>query len=52
MEQNKPLYIMFIDLTKVFDIVSRTGMYKVLEKIGCLPKLLQMIHTFHDGMIE
>ena len=49
-EQNKPLYIMFINLRKVFDIVSRTGLHKVPEKINCLLKLLQMIHAFHNGM--
>ena len=40
----------FIDLTKAFDTVRRTGLYKVAEKIRCPLKLLQMIHAFHDGM--
>ena len=39
-EQHMPLYIAFIDLTKAFDIVSRNGLFKVLPKIGCPPKLL------------
>ena len=39
-EQNKPLYVAFIDLTKAFDLVSRTGLINLLEKIGCPPKLL------------
>ena len=49
-EQNKPLYIVFINLTEAFDTVSRIGLYKVLEKIWCLPKLLQMICTLHNVM--
>ena len=42
-----PLYIAFIDLTKVFDLVSRDGLFKVLPKIGCPPKLQSMIESFH-----
>ena len=46
-EQHMPLYIDFIDLTKAFDIVSRDGLFKVLTKIGCPPKLQCMIESFH-----
>ena len=49
-EQNKPLYIMFIDLTIAYDTMSRTWLFRVLEKIICPLKLLQRIHTFHDRM--
>ena len=42
-----PLYIAFIDLTKAFDLVSRDGLFKVLPKIGCPPKLQSMIASFH-----
>ena len=49
-EQHKPLLLAFIDLTKAFDLVSRDGLFKVLAKIGCPPKLLSMIQSFHDGM--
>ena len=42
-----PLYIAFIDLTKAFDLVSRDGLFKVLPKIGCPPKLQRMIESFH-----
>ena len=34
-EQNMPMSIAFIDLTKAFDIVSREGMFAILLKIGC-----------------
>lgn len=49
-EQRKPLYIAFIDLTKAFDLVSRSGLFILLEKIGCPPKLLNIIRSFHDDM--
>ena len=37
-EQQKPLYIAFIDLTKAFDLVSRDGLFNILLKIGYLPE--------------
>ena len=49
-EQQQPFYLAFIDLTKVFDLVSRTGLFKLLEKIGCQPKLLSIIASFHVNM--
>ncbi|XP_067905187.1 uncharacterized protein si:dkey-234i14.6 isoform X2 [Heterodontus francisci] len=49
-EQQMPLYIAFIDLTKAFDLVSRRGLFRLLEKIGCPPKLLSIITSFHDNM--
>ena len=49
-EQQMPLYIAFIDLTKAFDLVSREGLFKVLKKIGCPDKLLSIIISFHENM--
>ena len=49
-EQHKPLYIAFIDLTKAFDLVSREGLFNILPKIGCLPKLYRLVRSFHDDM--
>ena len=49
-EQQQPLYLAFIHLTKAFDLVSRTGLFKLLEKIGCPPKLLSIIASFHVNM--
>ena len=48
-EQQQPLYIAFIDLTKAFDFVSRDGLFKILPLIGFPPKLLSFIKSFHDG---
>ena len=49
-EQRRPLYLAFIDLTKAFDLVSRNGLFALLERIGCPPKLLKVITSFHDDM--
>ena len=49
-EQRQPLFIAFIDLTKAFDLVSREGLFKILPKIGCPPRLLSIIRSFHDDM--
>ncbi|KAL6458375.1 hypothetical protein MHYP_G00336050 [Metynnis hypsauchen] len=49
-EQQKPLYVTFIDLTKAFDLVSRDGLFNILLKIKCPRKLYSMIRSFHDGM--
>ena len=49
-EQQMPLYIAFIDLTKAFDLVSRSGLFSLLQKIGCPPHLLAVIKSFHSNM--
>lgn len=49
-EQRKPLYLAFIDLTKAFDLVSRDGLFSLLKQIGCPPKLLSMVISFHQDM--
>ena len=46
-EQHMPVYIAFVDLTKAFDLVNRDGLFTVLSKIGCPPKLQSMIEYFH-----
>ena len=47
-EQRRPLYIAFIDLTKAFNLVSRSGLFTLLQRIGCPPKLLRIITSFHE----
>jgi hypothetical protein len=49
-EQRQPLYMAFIDLTKAFDMVSRDGLFDILRKIGCPPRLLHLITSFHSNM--
>ena len=50
-EQNMPLYSVFIDLAKAFDSVNREALWVVLESTGCPPKFISMIRLFHNGMI-
>ena len=49
-QQQQPLFLAFVDLTKAFDLVSRSGHFKILQKIGCPPKLLAIITSFHQDM--
>ena len=34
-DQRKSFYVAFIDFTKAFDLVSKRGLFALLEKIGC-----------------
>ena len=47
-EQGKPLYLGFHDLTKAFSLVSKKGIFQLLEKIGCPPKLHSLVVSFHE----
>ena len=49
-EQQQDLYILFLDLTKAFDTVSRDGLWKILPRVGCPPRMVEIIKQFHDGM--
>ena len=49
-EQHRDLYIAFIDLAKAFDSVDRCLLWKILEKCGCPPKIIDIIQQLHDGM--
>ena len=48
-KQNICLYTAFIDLTKAFDTVSRNGLWKILERLGCAPKFLPSPRKLHEG---
>ena len=50
-EQNQNLYLLFVDLTKAFDTVSREGLWAILSKLGCPSKFVRIIQSFHDGMM-
>ena len=49
-EQNQPLYMIFLDLTKAFDTVNREGLWLILQKFGCPDRFIKIIRSFHDGM--
>ena len=43
--------MVFIDLTKAFDSVNRTELWKLLAKVGCLDTFVDITRSFHDGMM-
>ena len=49
-EQQRPLHIIFIDLTKAFDSVSRSGLFFILKRLGCPDTLLSILVVFHEDM--
>ena len=49
-EQNKPLYIAFIDFSKAFDSISHPCLWRLLSKFGCPDKFILMLQAFHEGM--
>ena len=49
-EQQRPLYVAFIDLTKAFDLVSRSALFAIIRRFGCPDTLLNSILKLHDDM--
>ena len=49
-EQHLDLYMIFIDLTKTFDSVHIEVLWRILKKIGCPQKFINIIQSFHDGI--
>ncbi len=45
------LYAVFIHIMKAFDTVNREALWKVLARMGCLRKLLPIIHQLHNRMM-
>ena len=41
----------FVDLTKVFDTISREGLWKIMAEFGCPAKFIAMVRQFHEGML-
>jgi len=50
-EQQQELYAVFVALTKALDSVDRSALWEVLLKIGCPPDFVNIIRSFHDGML-
>ncbi|KAK2192372.1 hypothetical protein NP493_32g05002 [Ridgeia piscesae] len=50
-EQDRPLYMVFVDFSKAFDTVGRTGLWQLLRKYGCPEKFTRMIEALHTGMM-
>ena len=50
-EQDRPLYMVFVDFSKAFDTHGRTGLWQILRKYGCPEKFTSMIEALHTGMM-
>ena len=48
-EQRQRLFTAFM-MIKAFNLVSRSGLFTLLQRIGCPPKLLKMISSFLGNM--
>jgi len=44
-EQNQPLYLVFVDFTKVFDTGGRQRLWKLQKKHGCSTKFTGMTNS-------
>ena len=43
--------MIFVDFSKAFDTVGRTGIWQLLKKFGCPEKFTTMIEGLHTGII-
>ena len=49
-EQHRSLFVAFIDLSKAFDSVDRTLLWKVLQQYGCTKHFTKLLESLHNGM--
>ena len=47
-EQQKPLFMTFFDLSKAFDSVDRSCLWEIPSRYGCPPNFINIIRLFHD----
>jgi len=50
LEQHRPLYRAFVDLSEAFDTIDRAILWKTLSKFGCPPIFPAILQDFHDDM--
>jgi len=50
-EQDRPPYMVFVDFSKAYDTVGRTGLWQLLKKYGCPETFTTMIEAQHTGMM-
>ena len=43
------LHEAFVDFTKAFDNVRRNGLWKILVRLSCPPKLITILQQLHEG---
>ncbi len=47
-EQNSDLFLLFVELTKAFNTVSREGLWKIIAKYGCPDEFLSTVCYFRN----
>ena len=50
-EEHRGLYTVFIDRTKAFDMVNRSGLWLSLRKFDCTEKFTKILKSLHEGML-
>ena len=50
-EQDRQLYMVFVDFSKAFDTVGRTRLWQLLRKYGCPERFTTIIEALHTGMM-
>ena len=50
-EQDRPLYMVFVDFSKAFDTFGRIGIWQLLKKYSCPAKFTTVIEALHTGMM-
>ena len=49
-EHDESLFVLFVDLCKAYDSVSREALWQVMKKYGVPPVMLSLIRSCHDDM--
>ena len=50
LEHDSDAYVLFVDLRKAYDSISRAVLWQVLQKLGVPPAMLRIIQSLHNGM--
>ena len=46
--KSHPFHVLFIDLVKAFDSVSRSGLWCILRKKGVPPRFLSLLQSYYQ----
>ena len=49
-EQQVPLYQVFIELTKTLDTANHDALWKILGKVGCSPTFFNLLRQVHKDI--
>ena len=49
-EHHSDLFVLFVDLKKVYDSVPRSALWRVLERLRIPSTMISIIRFFHEGI--